>query len=303
MPGPEMPGPEMPGPEIPGDRRPADQPKPQTGAATPKETLARAPGHQIQRGPEAEAQTAQQSQDQSDSDDIRSGDSAIPSFLAVSFVMFGLWGAWYFAFHLAPLDQPQPASVLAARPPVVRSYQAAAADPAVTARPSTFDPTGEYSAFDLTATTAQLQTGSALFQGRCAQCHGADGQGRNPPLEAAMLQNDPVIWTMPPSRVAQMVHYGFSGLMPQWGNDQDQASLAEVVGYLNKVMSPPPGTPSRIDISSGGVNAGHRIQTYTRPWEQADGVKLAAVQKEADPSGAGQSGAGQSGTDPSGAKK
>jgi mono/diheme cytochrome c family protein len=260
------PEPASPGRSSP-DRRPSN---PQE--ADRKEALAQAHNHQPERGPAADARTAEQIQAQLDSDTIRSGDAAVPNFLAVFFVMFGLWGAWYFAFHLAPLDEPEPASVMQARPLQVRSYQEAASDPAVEAHPAKFDLTGEFSVFSLTAPTAQLQDGAALFQGRCAQCHGSDGQGRAGPLGAATLQGDALIWTLPPSRTAQLVKYGFDGLMPEWGNDQGQIALEHVTAYLNTVMAPAPGTPSPLDITRGGVNAQKPIVTFNAPWERADGL-------------------------------
>ncbi|OLV17834.1 c-type cytochrome [Deinococcus marmoris] len=252
---------------LPPTRRPA-----QKQEAERKGALAQAQNHQPQRGPAAEARTADQVQAQLESDEIQSGDASIPSFLAVFFVMFGLWGAWYFAFHLAPLEEPEPASVMQARPAVVRSYQAAVADPAVEPFPDKFDLTGEFSVFALTAPTAQLQDGAALFQGRCAQCHGSDGQGRAGPFEAATLQGDSVLWTLPASRTGQLVKYGLDGLMPEWGNDQGEVALAHVVAYLNAVMGPPPGTPSELDITGGGVNDMNPIPTFNSPWERADGV-------------------------------
>jgi mono/diheme cytochrome c family protein len=251
----------------PPPRRPSEQ-----RMSDDREALALAHNHQPERGPAAEARTAEQIQSQLDSDTIRSGDAAVPSFLAVFFVMFGLWGAWYFAFHLAPLNEPEPASVMQARPAVVRSYQIAAADPAVEPHPAQFDLTGEFSAFALTGPTAHLQDGAALFQGRCAQCHGSDGQGRAGPLGAATLQGDALLWTLPPSRTAQLVKYGFNGLMPEWGNDQGQAALEHVVAYLNAVMAPAPGTPSPLDVTTGGVNAQNPVTTFSAPWERADGT-------------------------------
>ncbi|GAA3999509.1 hypothetical protein GCM10022631_08040 [Deinococcus rubellus] len=261
----------QPGSAQPEQRPPARRPSEQR-EADKKEALALAHNHQPERGPAAEAKTAEQVQAQLESDIIRSGDASVPNFLAVFFVMFGLWGAWYFAFHLAPLDEPEPASVMQARPPVVRSYQNAVADPAVEAHPAKFDLTGEFSVFALTASTAQLQDGAALFQGRCAQCHGSDGQGRSGPFEAATLQGDSLLWTLPPSRVAQLIKYGFDGLMPEWGNDQGQIALEHVAAYLNEVMAPAPGTPSPLDITKGGVNAQDPINTFNSPWERADGV-------------------------------
>lgn len=265
-PGSEQSSPPPPG-RPPSARRPAEQQE-----ADRKDALAQAHNHHPERGPEAEARTAQQIQAQYNSDTIRSGDTSVPSFLAVFFVMFGLWGAWYFAFHLAPLNEPEPASVMQARPPVVRSYQDAVADPAVEPYPVKFDLTGEFSVFALTAPTAQLQDGAALFQGRCAQCHGSDGQGRNGPLAAATLQGDSLLWTLPPSRVAQLIKYGLDGLMPEWGNDQGQLALEHVTAYLNAVMAPAPGTSSALDISKGGVNVQNPIDTFNAPWERADGV-------------------------------
>ncbi|OLV16229.1 c-type cytochrome [Deinococcus marmoris] len=265
-PPPSPPKPTQPKTTPPPPRRPAEAQE-----AAKKDALAQAHNQQPQRGPDAEARTVQQIQAQYDSDTIRSGDTGIPSFLAVFFVMFGLWGAWYFAFHLAPLNEPEPASVMQARPAVVRSYQEAVADPAVEAHPDKFDLTGEFSVFALTAPTAQLRDGAALFQGRCAQCHGSDGQGRGGPLAAATLQGDSMLWTLPPSRVAQMIKYGLDGLMPEWGNDQGQLALEHVTAYLNAVMAPAPGTPSALDISKGGVNAQNPIDTFNAPWERADG--------------------------------
>lgn len=260
-----------PGAAQPERRPPARRPSEQRKAGK-KEALAQAHNHQPERGPAAEAKTAEQVQAQLESDAIRSGDASVPNFLAVFFVMFGLWGAWYFAFHLAPLDEPEPASVMQARPPVVRSYQVAAADPAVEPHPAKFDLTGEFSVFALTAPTAQLQGGAALFQGRCAQCHGSDGQGRSGPFEAATLQGDSVLWTLPPSRTAQLIKYGLDGLMPEWGNDQGQIALEHVTAYLNAVMGPIPGTPSPLSITRGKVNAQNPITTFNAPWERADGV-------------------------------
>jgi len=254
------------------ERRPSARRPSELRESDKKEALALAHNHQPERGSEADARTAEQIQSQLDSDTIRSGDASVPNFLAVFFVMFGLWGAWYFAFHLAPLNEPEPASVMQARPPQVRSYQDATSDPAVKAHPARFDLTGEFSVFALTAPTAQLQDGAALFQGRCAQCHGSDGQGRVGPLGAATLQGDALIWTLPPSRTAQLVKYGFDGLMPEWGNDQGQIALEHVTAYLNAVMAPAPGTPSPLDVSKGGVNVQNPIPTFTAPWERADGT-------------------------------
>ena len=252
------------------------QPGPQEVAK--REALAKADGHQAQRGPEAEARTRQQIELQQQADLIHSDEAVIPNFLVVFFVMFGLWGVWYFAFHLAPLEQPEPRSVLEARPTVVKSAQNIAADPANEAKLGTFSPTGEFSTFDLTPGTAQLQVGAALFQGRCAQCHGGDGQGRVGVLEAATLQGDSVVWTLPPDRLAELVRYGFAGLMPQWGNDQGVIALHSVATYLSQVMAPAPGTRSPISITSGGINAQQPINTFTRPWERADGEQIKAGQ-------------------------
>ncbi|TSA79775.1 cytochrome c [Deinococcus detaillensis] len=263
--------PAQPGSAQSGSAQPVRRPSEQRDSDK-KDALAQTQNYQPQRGPAAEAKVAEQVQAQLESDEIRSGDASVPNFLAVFFVMFGLWGAWYFAFHLAPLDEPEPASVMQARPAVVRSYQQAAADPAVAAHPTHFDLTGEFSVFALTAPTAQLQGGAALFQGRCAQCHGSDGQGRAGPFEAATLQGDSLLWTLPPSRVAQLIKYGFDGLMPEWGNDQGQIALEHVVAYLSAVMAPAPGTPSPLEVTKGGVNVQDPINTFNAPWERADGV-------------------------------
>ena len=207
-------------------------------------------------------------------DELESGQSPVPAFLTVVFVLVPLWAVWYFAFHLAPFMAPEPPAEFAARPADVAAYQDAQADPRADHNSTRLMPAGQLEAVSVTGPTSRLMTGAALFQGRCAQCHGPDGQGRADPLAAATLQGDSLLWTLAPNKVAQLVRYGFAGLMPQWEDDQNDASLSQVVGYLHDVMAPPPGSPSPLDITTSGVNAATPIDTHLAPWERADGTPL-----------------------------
>jgi mono/diheme cytochrome c family protein len=83
--------------------------------------------------------------------------------------------------------------------------------------------------------------GAALFQQKCAMCHGADGKGDGPAAAALNPRPkdfaNPEFWkpTMTDQKIAETIRKGHSDMPPM---DQNPADIEALVRYLTTTFKP-----------------------------------------------------------------
>jgi mono/diheme cytochrome c family protein len=90
-----------------------------------------------------------------------------------------------------------------------------------------------------------VQNGKALYENKCAACHGASGKGDGPAAVGMRprprdLRNEEFMQTISDKYLYEVIAYGGqkvgkSPLMPGWGNILDQKEIIDIISYMREL--------------------------------------------------------------------